>query len=364
MTHHELLISLLRAGLCEGYTPTLPDNVDWEAIRQLAQRQSVEAMVWDGIAKLAEGKHIDTNNMPDKATKLRWALSVDQAEKRYNKQHGVIAYLATLFADNDIKMMILKGYGLSLCYPTPNHRSCSDIDIWLYGKQQLADDILRQKLGIKIDEGRHHHTVFRIDGVLVENHFDFLDIHGHHSNRDIENELIKRTEEASVAISIDNSIVYAPPINLHALFLVRHAAAHFAAVGIVLRHITDWAMFLRHYAKEIDWTWLYDVCRKHNMDKFLDAINGFAVDYFDIDSSLLPLFTRRPKLEARIINDILSPAYGYQTPDGGIVKISIFKVRRWWANRWKHRLVYSEGLLRSFATQSWAHILKPNTIKR
>ena len=341
-----------------------------------ASNHNISAVVWDNIQHAMACGQIQMDQQLSKAEKIQWALATEQVERKYARQKAVIAKLSGFFAEHGIKMMILKGYGLSLNYPVPNHRPCSDVDIWLFeerqtsdGKtekhsaQQKADNLLREHFNIEIDEDKHHHTVFYVDGVMVENHFDFLNLHAHRSSREIERELLKRTEEHSDEIGIGDSVVYMPPSNLHALFLLRHSASHFAAEKIVLRHICDWAMFLKHNASNIDWKWLYDVCRTQNMDRFLDALNGYAVDYFNIDSRLLPNFARRNDLEQRILNDILQPEFCEPKPEKGLIRIILFKYRRWWANRWKHRLVYREGLLHSFVTQAWSHILKPKAIK-
>lgn len=39
---------------------------------------------------------------------------------------------------------------------------------------------------IKIDTSHHHHTVFEWEGFTVENHYDFLNVHHHKSNVEME----------------------------------------------------------------------------------------------------------------------------------------------------------------------------------
>lgn len=85
--------------------------------------------------------------------------------------------------------MLLKGYGVSLDYPIPAHRPCGDIDIWLFGQQEHADALLHREKGTAINLEKHHHTVFSLDGITVENHYDFLNVHAHASNREIEKKL-------------------------------------------------------------------------------------------------------------------------------------------------------------------------------
>jgi hypothetical protein len=89
-----------------------------------------------------------------------------------------------------------------------------------------------------------------------------------------------------------------------------------------------------------------------------------AAQLCDIEIELMPHTTRHKALEQRVLNDILSPEFSATKPQHGVMRIVGFKLRRWWANRWKHRLVYREGLIRSFVVHAWSHILKPKEIKQ
>lgn len=366
-TKYQVVIRLIRIALGRGttldYDAIKSAPIDWGEIYHLSAAQGVVAIVWDGIMALQQGGHMDINRAIARDVRLKWALSVEQVERRYRRQRSALARLSTMLSDEGIRLSPLKGYGLSLCYPTPEHRSCSDIDIWLFGEQQRADEVLRTKYGITISEDKHHHTIFYIDGVMVENHYDFLNINSHRSSRTIERYLKEESSSSNEVLTIDGATIYLPSVDCHALFLLRHAAAHFAAVEIVLRHIIDWGMFVGRYHKDIDWNRLRTICREQHMELFLDAMNAIASDLCGIDISLMPGTTRCPELEVRILNDILKPEFSRKKPDKGVLRIVIFKLRRWWANRWKHRLVYRDSLIISFITHTWSHLRKPKEIK-
>jgi hypothetical protein len=370
MTPHQRDIShtlqlLLRIALNPEQSPSegIYTPVAWSEVYRVSQAQGVAAIAWDGLQRLMSEGLIGEGCNIERHIKLQWALAVENTERRYNKQAKTIAQLTKIYDEVGIKMMILKGYGLSRCYPRPEHRSCSDIDIWLFGEQKRADEILRTKHNIAIDEGEHHHTVFYIDGVMVENHYDFLNIHAHHSSRPIERYLKEQAERSNERVDIDGVMVYLPAVDCHALFLLRHAASHFAATEIMLRHILDWGLFVRAYHNNIDWDRLRSICREQHMEQLLDAINAISAEVCGLDISLMPNTTRRTELERRILGDILHPEFSLTKPERGLLRIVIFKFRRWWANRWKHRLVYRDGLLHSFVTQTWSHLMKPKSIK-
>ena len=346
---------------------------DLRGLYSHAVEHGIPALVWDAVreARVAIGQNIP------KALKLQWALNVSQIETCYAHQKAAICKLAKFFSEHGIKMLILKGYGLSLNYPEPSHRPCGDVDIWLFEEhvgadgsvqrvvaQQRADKLLQEHFGVQIDNDKHHHTVFYIDGVMVENHYDFLNIHSHRSNKIIEQRLLEFVQQPLEAVDVDGAIVYLPSADFHALFLLRHSASHFAAERITLRHLLDWRYFIEKYSRDMDWNGLQDFARKMNMHRFLNAMNAICIDYLDLPSACVSAFDRDAMLEKRVWNEILHPEFSEEMPKGaGYLKSWRFMFRRWWANRWKHRIVYREGLLTTFCIQLWSHLLKPKSLK-
>lgn len=171
----EIFLHLVRLGIghCSYYTSF--QDVDWESLRALAAKQGLSAIVLDGLdVEIAAHVRNEGIDMPQRL-RLEWIGEVMQnCEARYADYEKAIKDLAGFYSSLHIKMMVLKGYGLSLNYPKPNHRPCGDIDIWNFGKQKEADDWMTKECGIKVDTSEHHHTVFWWKDYMVENHYDFL----------------------------------------------------------------------------------------------------------------------------------------------------------------------------------------------
>ena len=349
-----------------------------QKIYQITSAHGIAAVAWDYIQRKDADEKLALDLQPlSKVDQIRWMVTVEQVERKYEHQKSVIAKLAKFFAQHGIKMMILKGYGLSLNYPVPNHRQCSDIDIWLfeekcaedgsverYGVQQKADKLLHEHYNIPIDEGKHHHTVFYIDGVMVENHYDFLNIHAHRSNRDIEDRLWQLTRQPMEVVEVDGAEVYLPSPDFHALFILRHSASHFAAERIGLRHLLDWKFFVERYSVKIDWVGLFSFAEQMNMHKFLTSMNAICISKLGLHKACVPELECDPVLVERVWNEILRPEFTEPRPRNvGYLRSWIYMFRRWWANRWKHRIVYRESLFSTFVVQLWSHMLKPKSLK-
>ena len=163
------------------------------------------------------------------------------------------------------------------------------------------------------------------------------------------------------SVAVAGVAVYLPSEQLNALFLLRHAAVHFAAINIGLRHVLDWCVFVAHCHDRIDWPALYAVARETRMVGFLNCLNALCVDCLGLEAPSLPDFERDAELEKRVLDEILSPAFSGEQPEG-LLRVVRFKTRRWWANRWKHRLVFDEGLAGAFVRSVWAHLKRPRSI--
>lgn len=359
-----ILITLTRAGLGNGGEwPQTAGEIDWSEVIRLAAAQGVLAIAWDGLQALIVQKMIPDNEQPSREVLLRWLANVDSIEKSYARQKAAIHKLASFYNRNGFEVMLLKGYGLSLCYPTPEHRPCGDIDIWLYGRQQEADALLHKTHGVKINEDKHHHTTFTVNGILVENHLNFLNINTHRSNVAFEHELrwlVNLGPRRQLAM--DDTIINLPPSDFNALFLLKHTAGHFVTAETSLRHLCDWAMFIKHYS-DINWTYIYNTAKYYNLDRFLAIINRICAEKLGVDTAkFCGIISKDKELTDRVLLDIISPEFDEAQPTQNIFKLIAFRSRRWWAKRWKHRLVYNDSLVEIFFRRILGYAMNPKSI--
>ncbi len=328
---------------------------EWHDVHTLALRQGVVAIMLDGIMKA---------DIPiSRSAKMRFISSTDKLEKGYGLRVALADKLAETYRSEDIRMMILKGIGLSQLYPIPQHRPCSDIDIYLMGQQRKGDNLLRQKYGIKINEGHHHHTVFHLKGVLIENHYDFIEAHSRRSKARLEEYLkeLSATEQPLTA-RLRKEEYLQPGPNLNALFLTLHAADHFAAENISIRHITDWAMFLRRYHSEVDWQRLYTLAEEFGFKQFLDILNSMCVIYIGMPKEYAPSITCDTALVERAWND--SMQYKLTRIPKNFITGWVYRLRRRYNNGWKRRMITSESALSTLLYSVFSHVIHPNMFRK
>ena len=337
--------------------------VDWVALKELADAQGLSAVVLDGLNSLPL-KSLDAYGM-QQILRLEWIGEVLQNYvQRYRDYEEKIGELAGFYASHGIKMMVLKGYGLSLYYPKPNHRPCGDIDTWNFGRQVEADEVLSREKGIKVDTSEHHHTVFWWKGYMVENHYDFLIESATKTNSLLEPIFKEKGMDDGRSVMVNGEKVYLPSPDLNALFLLRHSLMEFVGTGISLRLLLDWAFFWKAECKNVDIPWLLGVVEKHGMMDFFHIINKICVEDLGFDSSIFPKTeSKKEGLKGKVLEECLSPEYDKRAAhQKGLIKRVLFKYRRWKGGSWKRELCYKEGNLESFLWSVRMHIMKPSSI--
>lgn len=361
------LLALVRCSVCDSCSDTLDfSGVDWTALIKQSYHQTIPILIIDGLQKYLMSHPTETPfanaSEKDQIKRMQWFAQMMVHERLYVQHEKAMAELAALYATKGIRMMVLKGYGLSLDWPVPNHRPVGDLDTYNFGRWKEADVLVEEKCGIKIDEGHEHHTVFRFKSVFVENHYDFINVRAHRDAPKIE-EKLKALAQDCKEKEVQGEKICLPSANFNAVFLMRHMGQHFAGEHLNLRQILDWGFFVRANHQDVDWKTTIDFLWEIGLYAFFNQINAICIDYLGFAEDVFPVVERNKALEERIIADILQPEFAEEKPTSGLLPILAFKFRRWWHNRWKHPLVYKERLLPMFLTLLWSHLRRIRTIK-
>lgn len=377
-----------------------PSDIAWEELIDLADKQGVAAIVADGVEKLLDSglknRHTGFSSTAEipKLVKLKLAGRAMIQEQTYRRHEVLMARLAKLYQKAGFRMMVLKGWGLSLDYPVPSHRPSGDLDIWNFGQWKEADAYLstidikdnvenilsnkenpfrkqprqrRQGNRIVIDNSHHHHSVFYVEELMVENHYDFINTHAHRSNKKYEEkikELASRDYRETEVTATDSgqdftATVYLPGSDFNFLFLLRHMASHFVGKGMSLRQLLDWALFVEHHHEEIDWVEDLAFLKENGLFRYYNLMALLCVKRLGFNPEIFHCGLKEDELEVRVFNDIIDPEYKKEFGNGPLM-IMANKACRWWCNRWKHKLCYSDSLLSSFVFGVWAKIEKPS----
>lgn len=322
-------IRLVRSGAGLGAAP-VSDTADtavtpgsWERIYRMAADHGLSAVVWDGICRLPAAQQ------PPRETRIRWALSAEKLEERYRHQQQTASKLAARFSEEGLRMLLLKGLGLSRDYPLPEHRECGDIDIYLYGESDKGDRILHE-IGAHSYFDVPKHSEYVWDGVLIENHRTILNVRRNRTERELNAVLVRLLEKEGTHGLAPG--IQAPRATFNAIFLIRHAAVHFQKEGIVLRHLCDWACFLTRHWDEIDHALFRTAMEDYRMDRFADLMTAAAVEYLGAE-------VPGPECEAGMLGRFMEEVLTLSPMPDKLLPRLLRKLSGPYRNRWRLREV-------------------------
>ena len=253
-----MLLRLLRLALDNAERSEerieMLDAAGWHQLIRTATKGGVASLAFDGYVKsgLNDSPDCLLNSKKMRKLRLSWMVLEIPQRKNYEHQLKVLRKLQTFFHRHGIEMQVLKGYPLSLCYPKPELRTASDIDIYCAEDYERSNKLI-EKTGVTVDYSQHKHSVFTIEGVLVENHYHFLNVHGHRSSRQLERLLHEKG-------------ISSPSATL--LYLLRHSAENFTASQGRIRQVIDCGLYARKYNADIDWQWLCDTATLVGMKQY------------------------------------------------------------------------------------------------
>lgn len=343
----EVLLKLIRIALGSEEPLSLPSVVNWREVVDLSYQQGVAALSVDGLQKIYDSSvfKLDLDNSELEDVKYEWFGQCMSSETNYKQYESVIGEFLTFCKSQEVKVMLLKGYGLSLFYPIPSHRPCGDIDIYLFGHAEFVNQLTELRLKVKVNRENSHHSIFQYKGYTFENHITLMDVNRHKNHVYDENLFNTLIAEGCDEIEVGGHLCYVPSVKLNSVYLLRHIAHHFAVEKITLRHLLDWALFVRANTVDIDWEFVWSYARKTGCAKFLSCLNSICVYSLGFNSTIFPVKDCNERLRSRMLSDILCTEFEAEIPPmGNFINYAMMKTRRILANRWKYRMVSNEPI--------------------
>lgn len=340
MRDQEIIFRLIRSAI-DGQPPYLGTQPvgasQWWTLFRLAQRGHVAALTSLAIVDMDIPRDV----------KIPWLAECEKAGSWYRYQLGVQEEVEKVMNRHLVDTLVLKGTHLAQYYPQPELREFGDIDLYFYSRHDEADEIAHRELGVTIHNDSQHHTKYDLRGVTVESHYDFLNRYYPRSNGRLEASLKKM----------------APSANFEVLFLMRHMAGHFAASGITLRDITDFYLTCRTLHGDVNWPVVQDMVNRSGMAPFAAALCTIIERRFEYRVPLtFPVYIIGNDTAENVEHEIV---YGSRYSDDreadGLARLT-WKVRRWFANRWKRRMVYTDSELSLLVASLTSHLAKPRSI--
>ena len=310
---------------------------EWEEFFSIASMHGILPIVM----QLFEGRKVESQDV--KKVVLKWYVLAQGNKQRYQIRVKTIRELAEMFAEEGLDMMVFKGVALAQLYPNPEWRVFSDIDFYLYGEWKKGVEVM-ERHGIKNRPFYHHNTEATLNGVLLENHYDFVERLNHRLNLVLDDELKKMAQEEGKSMKatfLDDQVknVYMMTPTMNAVFLMRHMSAHYVSESIPLRMLNDWILFLNHHAKDVDWKRVCGLYEKSGMTEFVGIVMELIRQHYHIEFPDVPIALVANDHTAKVWESIVFPP-GVNPHKQYSISFFVYETKTFFGNRWKHQIVY------------------------
>ena len=363
---------LLKAGLWGDQGPVqkfkssrVQDSVDWETVYQLAQEQSVQGLLLQGIEEL-KAKGIELS-VP-KVLLLQWIGEVQVIEQRNKEMNAFIADLIEKLRRNDIYALLVKGQGIAQCYEKPLWRACGDVDLLLSESNYEKAKSFLVPLAERLEK---EFVIFKHYGMTIKGWE--VELHGTLCPR-LTKRINRAVDDAQHDVFYRGNVrswenvkvqVFMPGPNEDIIFQITHILKHFYQGGIGLRQICDLSRFLWTYNEKMDVRLLKNRLLSMGIMSEWKSFGAFMVEYLGTPGNVIPLYSENRKWKRkaeRICNFVLEVGNFGHNRDTDTRKYP-FVIKKaislWWrtADSFRHFFIFPVNSLKV-----WMHVIKTGVI--
>lgn len=260
--------SFLRFAIGTSHSLPTMTYAEMKGIYDIAKKQSLLGVIFIALNKSGL-KPIDIDKHQDEFEDLlmEWMGDKVKIARRNEKLNNDVAEVTDWFAKQGYETCLLKGQGNALLYPTPELRTCGDIDLWVRQKvsKGLDDDITNiisfvcKNASSKCRAIYHHVDGLEWNGTEVEVHYRPHFMQDFVNNARLQRYFLDHADEQfAYLVKIGGKEVAVPTPSFNIVFQISHIYQHLFKEGIGLRQVLDYYYVLISYAElgdkeNIDW---------------------------------------------------------------------------------------------------------------
>lgn len=290
--NQQAFFALLRAGLWEKELRLAPyGEIDFSAVLDLAEEQSVVGLLAAGIEHVVDGK-------PQKKDVLQFIGRTVQLEQRNQAMNYFIGVLVEKMREAGIYTLLVKGQGVAQCYNRPLWRSCGDVDFFLSNKNYEKAKEFLKRLASSVEEEyvREKHLGMTIDSWVVELHGSLYSGLSSRIDKELDDVFLDSFYRGNVRSWMnDNVQVFELAVENDVFYVFTHILQHFYKGGIGLRQICDWCRLLWTFRVKMDVEKLGRRIHRSGLMTSWKAFGAFAVEYLGMPVEAMPFYSEKKK---------------------------------------------------------------------
>lgn len=320
----------------------------WQEVYLMGKAQGVTGLLFEKI------KTLPKEVAPPREVVMQWMSHTMSIERQTKALYQKSAEFANLMAKEGLQTMVLKGLALCGYFPNPWHREYGDLDCYLYEVKEgkvLWDgcyergNLVAEANSIEVERGFYKHSHIKYKGVEVENHQFALPIKDGAEVKALERELRRQVATTERLKRIGQTHLYRPSADFTALFLTAHSLSHFLFESIKLRHVLDWAFFVKAEHDKVDWDNFWKWCDRMKYTRFVMCLNYICEHYLKMDLPQEVNKTWDEKvavLSERILDDIFG-GYSLYTQNHSGLMHRVMIIKSYLKGLWKFNEVHQRN---------------------
>lgn len=299
-------LELLKSFINEK-KPMIDEPVDWKRVFQHAKVNSITGIIGYMIMKydLADSEEIDY------LSRKECTDTVGMTMRRIAQADCLIKKLT----QENIDVLVTKGYIVRQCYPEPRLRTFGDIDFLIHDDDREKSHRLMQEYGYTVKSDWEPVYTYKRDTEFYELHTELMDLDFGESRKTIE--YFKNAWD--YAINTEDHLYSLKP-EYHLIYLMAHLAKHIISSGAGIRMYMDIALFIKCYSREIDWKFVRKQFELLQLEQYADYIFSAVECWFDVSCPA------HGQTGDRILDNMLDEivaggTFGNETMDLGTLKM-------------------------------------------
>ena len=260
---------LVRYAVSEDSPAPRMEADEWEAMYEMAKKQSVVGVVFDAVQRYGEDATIP------RQLKMKWFFHVSKIKNRNILLNQRSAELVAMFRKDGFACCVLKGQGNAMMYPNPYARSSGDIDLQVQGGRDLVVQYVKKRFPHTKTAYQHvDYPVFK--DAEVEVHYLPVYLNNPLYNRRLQRWFDDHRDEMyghEVTLPDGAGVLAVPSLRFNLVFQLAHLQHHLLDEGIGLRHCLDYYFLLRKVHEEcIPLDGMADELNSLGLRKFAGAV--------------------------------------------------------------------------------------------
>ena len=201
----------------------------------------------------------------------------------------VLAQLAKALGERGIKPVLLKGQGIASYYATPYLRQCGDIDLYVgEAAYEEACNVLEGIIGAPGVHGSKHCQFDYGHGLSIEIHQQTETLESRKLDAFYQQISNAGTSEGLVPVHFGDIDVLTPEDTFNAFYIFHHFWHHVMGMGIGMRQLCDWTVFLHTHIGKLDEARLGAWLDKFRLKEVWRVLGCLAVDTLGLEPEAVP----------------------------------------------------------------------------